>query len=50
MMYTDEFVRRSGYMEVRLFFVNEESIRHPDVLDELGSNGKSFHSWSLAEG
>lgn len=31
----DEFVAGGRYVEVRLFLVHEERVRHPDVLDEL---------------
>lgn len=50
MVYSNEFVRSGSYMEVRLFLVNEERVRYPDVLDELGADGERLDAGPLAEG
>lgn len=49
MMYPDELVAGGGYVKVRLFLVNEECVRYPDVFDELRADGQCFHTRPLDE-
>lgn len=43
MVYPYEFVAGGRYVKIRLFFVDEERVRHPDVFYELRSHGQRFH-------
>lgn len=47
---SDELIARRGHVEVRLFLVDEERVRHPYVLYELRPHGERLHPRPLAEG
>ncbi|KAG8273674.1 hypothetical protein J6590_016996 [Homalodisca vitripennis] len=49
MVDSDELVACSRDVEIGLLLVHEESVRDPDVLDELGAYRKRLHSCPLAE-
>lgn len=46
-MYADELVAGGSRVEVRLFLVHEERIRHPDVADEFGANRQGLDACSF---
>lgn len=48
-MNTNELVAGGSNMKVRLFFVDEESVRYPYVLDELRTNAERLDARSLLE-
>lgn len=48
-MDANELVAGGGYVKVRLLLVDEEGVRHPDVLDEFRADAKYLDSFSLFE-
>lgn len=48
-MYTYEFVWCCCYVKVWLFFIDEEGIGYPNVLDKFGTNGERFNTLSFSE-
>lgn len=49
MMDANELVAGGCYMKVRLLLVDEEGVRHPDILDEFRADAKSLDSLPLFE-
>jgi hypothetical protein len=48
-MYANELVARGGDVEVRLLLVDEERVRHPNVLDELRADAEYLDAALLLE-
>lgn len=46
---TNELVAGRRHVEVRLFLVHKECVRHPDVFYELGPDRERLHALPLAE-
>ena len=46
---SNEFVACGRNMEVGLLLIDEEGVRHPDVLDEFRSHGQGFDARPLSE-
>lgn len=49
MVYPNELIASGGDVEVRLFLVDEERVRHPDVLDELRADAQRFDPRAFPE-
>lgn len=49
MVYPYKFVAGGRYVKIRLFFVDEECVGHPNVLDELRADGQCFHARPFCE-
>lgn len=43
-VHSDELVAGGSAVEVRLLLIHKESVRHPDVLDKLCTNGQCLHT------
>lgn len=50
MMDPNEFIGSCGDVEVRLFFVYEECVGHPNVFDEFGADRERFDARPFSEG
>ena len=49
MVYANELVAGGSYVEVRLLLVDEERVRHPDVLDEFRADAQYLDARPLLE-
>lgn len=50
MVNTDELIAGGGDVEVRLFLIDEEGVRHPDILDKLGPDAQRLDARPFSEG